>query len=492
MSQIDVQHLTFAYEGSYDNIFEGISFQIDTDWRLGFVGRNGKGKTTFLHLLMGKYPFEGRISASVHFEYFPYEVEDPSLMALEVVERIYPDHEHWKLLRELNLLELSAEILYRPFNTLSGGERSKLMLAALFLKENQFLLIDEPTNHLDRHGRELMSRYLSRKKGFILVSHDRDFLDGCVDHILSIERSGFEIQKGNFSSWWKNRQQRDALELEQDRKLRGEIKRLEKSAREKANWSDKVERTKFGHGPVDRGYVGHLASKMMKRSKTIEKRQQRAVEEKSKLLKNLERAHPLKVQQLEYYKDTLVSLEDVSVFYGERMICERICFDIKRGDRIALCGKNGSGKSSLLKLICGEEIQFQGQIHKNDQLKVSYVSQQTGHLVGNLSDYARSVGIEESLFKAILQKLDFTKNQFEKDLSSFSAGQKKKVLIAGSLSQPAHLLIWDEPLNYIDVISRIQIEELLLNFEPTILFVEHDGAFCEHIATKIVDLDEVR
>ncbi|MDO4711062.1 MAG: ABC-F type ribosomal protection protein [Peptostreptococcaceae bacterium] len=489
MSQIDVQHLTFAYEGSYDNIFEDKSFRIDTDWRLGLVGRNGKGKTTFLNILRGKYAYQGKITASVEFDYFPFDVPDPDKTAIEVVEAIDPDHEFWKVLREMDLLELSEEVLFRPYSTLSGGERSKLMLSVLFSKEGRFALIDEPTDHLDRHGRELVSRYLRRKKGFVLVSHDRDFLDGCVDHILSIDRNGLEIQKGNFSSWWKNKQQQDALEIEQDRRLRGEIKRLENSAREKSNWSDKVEQSKFGNGPVDRGYIGHLASKMMKRSKSIEKRQHRALEEKSKLLKNIERAHPLKIEQLPYHTDLLCALEDVSISYDGRAVCEKVDLSIRKGDRIALCGKNGSGKSSILKLICGEKIDITGEIKRNDRLKIGYVSQQTDHLHGSLSVYAKSLGIDESLFKAILQKLDLSKTQFEKDMSSFSEGQKKKVLIAASLARPNHLLIWDEPLDHIDVISRIQIEELLLNSEPTILFVEHDSAFCDRIATSIVDLD---
>ena len=202
MSLISVSNLTFAYDGSYDNIFENVSFQLDTDWRLGFTGRNGRGKTTFLNLLMGKYEYRGSISASVRFSYFPYEVADKSAMGYALLEEIAPDCQFWQIVKELHLLELEEDILYRPFQTLSNGEQTKLMLAVLFSRENNFLLIDEPTNHLDIRGRELVSRYLSSKKGFILVSHDRAFLDGCVDHILSINKTDIEVQRGNFSSWW--------------------------------------------------------------------------------------------------------------------------------------------------------------------------------------------------------------------------------------------------------------------------------------------------
>ena len=168
MSQISISNLTFAYEGSYDNIFEDVSFQIDTDWKLGFIGRNGRGKTTFLNLLLGKYEYQGTISHSTEFTYFPFAAEDETSDTLSIIEEIYPDYIYWKLLRELSLLEVDNSVLYRPFKTLSNGERTKVLLAALFLKENNFLLIDEPTNHLDMRGRELVARYLNSKKALYL------------------------------------------------------------------------------------------------------------------------------------------------------------------------------------------------------------------------------------------------------------------------------------------------------------------------------------
>ena len=150
-----------------------------------------------------------------------------------------------------------------------------------------------------------------------------------------------------------------------------------------------------------------------------------------------------------------------------------------------MCGRNGSGKSSVLKLILGEDLTYTGSIEKGSRLLMSYVPQDTSFLCGDLSCYARDHGIDESLFKAILRKLDFSRVQFEKDMRDYSGGQKKKVLIAGSLCEKTHMLVWDEPLNFIDVISRMQIESLLLQYRPTIVFVEHDSAFCENVATKI-------
>ena len=495
MSLIQVSNLTFAYDGSYDNIFENASFQIDTNWRLGFTGRNGRGKTTFLNLLMGNYPYQGSISASVSFSYFPYPVSDKSRFAIDVVEEIYPDYQYWQLAREMNALQLDDQVLYRPFGTLSNGEQTKLLLAVLFLKENNFLLIDEPTNHLDIQGRALVSRYLNSKKGFILVSHDRAFLDGCVDHILSINKANIEVCRGNFSTWFENKQRQDAFEQAQNEKLKHEIRRLEETAREKADWSDTAERRKLRHDPMEvdnvkgwRPLQGAKAKKTMARSKAIEKRQQAAIDEKSKLLKNVERSDSLKIFQTPFHTKRLVSLLNVSVCYGDTPVCQGITFDIQQGDRISLQGANGSGKSSIVKLICGEEIPHTGDVRIGSGLTISYVSQDTSGLRGKLSDFARDSGIDESLFLAMLAKLDVPKSQMEKDMSALSAGQKKKVLLARSICQPPHLHIWDEPMNYIDVISRMQIEDLLLQFQPTILFVEHDKAFCDHIATKVIHL----
>lgn len=488
MSLIQVSNLTFAYDGSYENIFENASFQIDTNWRLGFTGRNGRGKTTFLNLLLGKYEYQGNISASVSFSYFPYHIADKTIFAIDVVEEIYPEYQYWQLAREMNALQLDEDVLYRPFETLSNGEQTKLMLAVLFLKENNFLLIDEPTNHLDIQGRDLVSRYLNSKKGFILVSHDRAFLDGCVDHILSINKANIEVCRGNFSTWYENKQRQDAFEQAENDKLKREIRRLEETSRQKADWSDRVEATKIGFGPCDRGYIGHKAEKMMTRSKAIERRQQAAIEEKSKLLKNIERSDSLKIFQTPFHTKRLVSLRDVAICYGQAPVCEGITFEIHQGDRIALQGANGSGKSSIIKLICGQDILYTGELRIGNGLQISYVSQDTSGLHGKLTDFARDSGIDESLFLALLAKLDVPKAQMEKDMSALSAGQKKKVLLARSLCQPMHLHIWDEPMNYIDVISRMQIEDLLLQFRPTILFVEHDKAFCENIATKVVHL----
>jgi len=513
MSLINISNLTFSYDGSYDDIFTDVSFQIDTDWKLGFCGRNGRGKTTFLNLLMERFEYSGTITASVKFEYFPFVVEDKSLNTLEILSNVAPEALVWQILRELSKLEVDESVLYRPFSTLSNGEQTKVLLAGLFLRENSFLLIDEPTNHLDMLARETVSMYLQGKSGYILVSHDRAFLDACVDHVLSINKTNIEIQNGYFSSWYYNKQLQDGFELAENEKLRKDIKRLEAAARQSSKWADKVESTKRGKGAAKARKNGHASKDMMaynaeksrrmqQRRKNLERRQNSAIEEKSGLLKNIEEAESLKIHPLKYHSTGLIYLNNVAVAYDGREIFRNLSFSLEQGDRMALMGGNGSGKSSILKLICNiaggnnlpyaggktEDIPHSGQVRVSSGLVISYVPQDTYLLSGDLSEFATAQEIDESLFKAILRKLDFSRLQFEKDMDDFSAGQKKKVLIAASLCQSAHVYMWDEPLNYIDVLSRMQIEELIADFKPTMLFVEHDRAFCDNVATKIVNL----
>lgn len=486
MSMIKVENLTFSYPTSYDVIFDNVSFQIDTDWKLGFVGRNGRGKTTFLNLLLGNYEYSGKIISSVQFDYFPYPVSDEKKQTEELLREVCPLAEEWELLKEFSYLDVDADVLWRSFETLSKGEQTKVLLAALFLNEGHFLLIDEPTNHLDTDARKKVAEYLKKKKGFILVSHDRRFLDECVDHILSINRTNIEVQMGNFSSWMVNFERKQESELLQKERLKKDIHRLQKSAKRSETWSNRVEASKIG--AADKGYVGHKSAKMMKRSKTIEKRRQKAIEEKSKLLKNAETADVLKMKPLMYHTNTLVSFSEVEVMYEGRTICSPMTFDIQSGDRVFIEGKNGSGKSSLLKLLMGNFIEHTGKVTVGSGLVISYVPQDTSYLTGFLEDFSEKNGLDESLFKAVLRKLDFDRIQFEKDMKEFSGGQKKKVLIAKSLCEQAHLYVWDEPLNFIDVYSRLQIEKLIEEFSPTMLFVEHDLAFRDAIATKIIKI----
>ena len=492
MSLIKIENLTFSYYGYVKPVFENVSFSFDTNWKTGLIGRNGIGKSTLFKLLLDQEVYQGKIYKSVDLIKFPPNITDTSKSGIEIYRELISDGEEWKLFRELNLLSVDENLIYREFATLSKGEQTKILLAVLFTGEDGFLLIDEPTNHLDLDGRKVVSEYLKSKKGFLLISHDRDFLDGCINHVISINRNSIDVQSGNFTSWYDNKVMKDRFEISQNEILRKDIKRLKEAARQSQIWSDKIEKTKNGVRvsgiKPDKGHIGHQAAKMMKKSKNLENRQTRAIEEKESLLKDIDTKESLQLHTLHHHKNPLVTVCDLSSSYGEKQILSKLSFEVKQGDIVAIHGSNGSGKSTLIKIILGINHEYTGDIKTASNLHISYIPQDTSDLTGSLNEYIYKQGVDETLCKTILRKLDFARELFEMDMKNYSDGQKKKVLIAVSLSKPAHLFVWDEPLNYIDVISRIQIEEIIKEAKPTLIFVEHDKRFVEDTANKIIQL----
>ena len=449
MSQISVNNLTFSYEGNADAVFENVSFSVDTDWKLGFVGRNGKGKTTFLRLLMGQYTYSGSITGGTAFDYFPYPVSPEELKeaGAQLADRWKPGCEQWRVICELNLLGVDAEVLYRPFGTLSFGERTKVMLAVLFSGENDFLLIDEPTNHLDQMSRESVKDYLAGKKGFILVSHERALLDACVDHILVLNRHSIEVQSGNFSSWEENKRRKDESARKENTKHLREISRLRQASEKSRTWADRNEGTKIGFDPVEehdrptRAYIGGKTKKMNSRIRQMRGRIEKEIQEKEGLLQDIETVADLKVMPLEHHKKTLVRADHISLRYGgsEEPVFEDLSFELCRDDRLFLRGVNGCGKSSLLKALLwqagyGSPAQGdnpdlfieKGSLYTAPGLVISYVSQDTSFLKGNIRDFCRKRGMDESLFCAVLRQLDLDRMQFGKNMETYSEGQKKK------------------------------------------------------------------
>ena len=317
-------------------------------------------------------------------------------------------------------------------------------------------------------------------------------MDGCINHVISINRSSIDVQAGNFTSWYENKMMKDSFEITQNERLKKDIKRLREASKQSKSWSDKIEKTKKGVKvsgvKPDKGYIGHQSAKMMKKSKNLENRQNKAIEAKQKLLKDIDTKESLLINCLQHHKDTLISVSNLSAYYGEKQVLWSLSFEIKQGDILAVYGKNGSGKSTLIKILSGLNNNYSGEIKPASNLKISYIPQNTSDLHGSLVQYIKNMEADETLCKTILRKLDFSRELFETDMQNYSDGQKKKVLLSISLSKPAHLFIWDEPLNYIDVISRIQIEEIIKESKPTLVFVEHDRRFVEAVANKIIYL----
>ncbi|MBQ7274456.1 MAG: ABC-F family ATP-binding cassette domain-containing protein [Clostridiales bacterium] len=478
MPLINIKNLTFGYDGSDTMLFDNISVGIDSSWRLALAGRNGRGKTTFFKLLRGELPYSGTITGVPETVTFPCED--------------LPDVPEWRVKKELNLLGVDPDIMWRPMETLSGGERTKLMLAHLFAQDGIYPLIDEPTNHLDRHGRETIARYLASKDGFILISHDRDFLDICTDHTLVITRTGVELTQAVFSTWWDNNEARQAGEQARNDQLKKEMSSIDAAMKKNAQWSRKAEsdksrnNSKVSENHLRRVYEASRAAKLMSLSKNLEQRNERKLEEKKSLLRDVEKTEKLKIEGTVHHNRTPVRLNDVTLLRWGEPVAEHISLTVEAGKKISLQGPNGCGKSTLFKFLAGrgeeEGITVEGDAYLAPGLKISYLSQDTSSLKGTLYDACAERGADRTQFSTILVKMGFTKEMLYRDSSCLSLGQKKCVMTALSLCEKADLYIWDEPLNYIDVYLRREIERLVKNSEITMLFVEHDSAFAREVA----------
>lgn len=492
MSKIEIKAMTFGYDQQETNLFENVDLSIDDSWKLGLIGRNGRGKTTLLKLLQNKLEYQGMIQHSLDFGYFPQPVKQPNQLTWYVLQEI-ADVEQWKMEKELNLLSVDPDVLWRDFLSLSGGEQTKVLLALLFVQEEKFPLLDEPTNHLDVLGRKQVAKYLKQKnRGFILISHDREFVDEVVDHIISIEKNQLFLLKGNFTTYEEEKKKRDQFEYWQNQKIVKETTRLKKTAREKAQWSASREKDKYGSpkkkgsGAIfDTGAIGARAARVMKRAKAVEHRLEKEISEKEQLLKNVEYIEPLTIcyQPSRYQK--IMKVEHLQLGYDDHFLFEPLNFEIQQGECVSLMGKNGSGKTTFIRALLAQfDGQQRGTFWLPNQIKISYIRQNYEDNQGTLFEFAEKEQLDYQIFLNNLHKLGLERTIFTQRIEQMSMGQRKKVEVAKSLSQRAHLYVWDEPLNYLDVFNQQQIEQMILHNKPTILLVEHDETFINTVSDR--------
>ncbi len=531
MPTIRLEAVRFHYDSPYALVFanpEGVNLQLETRWRAGLVAPNGRGKTTLLALICGDVqPQQGSVSTPVHTTRFPAGRPDPALPTRELVREsiapyaawearmrallaradepsleaygelalAYEHHDGYRIAerieREWPTMGLHENLLDRPFGTLSGGEQTRALVLALFLGPDRYPLIDEPTNHLDREGRALLGAYLARKPGFLLASHDRAFLDSCVDHIVSIDRSGLHVARGRYSEWREQERRKDEHEARERTRLAREVKSLEDAARSRRTWSDRREKDK-NTGHADRGFEGHRAAKLMKRALHVQQRADQKLEEKRALLRRPQKRYTLKLGRERPGRGVLLDAEQISLEVESRTLLSGLSLRVQPRDRIAVVGPNGCGKTLLLDTLAGKRAPADGRIHRLSQLRILRAFQVPRWREGRLGDRLDEEGIEETHFRNVLGAMGVQGDVFDRPLESFSEGERKKVDLCRSFLEPADLLIWDEPLNYLDIRSREQIEEVVLEYQPSLVFVEHDEVFVSRIATRIIDLSRAR
>lgn len=500
--------MSYSYTDFYEPIFKDVTASIDTDWKAGLIGRNGRGKTTLLKLIHGSLvPDSGKINKSVNTEMFPYEIEtsyvktidvlkelaggfcsmEKELENMEILQRYIEEGGYEvesRIMKELYYMNIFEEVLSRDFALLSGGEQTKILLIALFLRKNAFILLDEPTNHLDITGKEAVAAYLAKKSGFLLVSHDREFIDNVTDHIISINKSDITIEKGNYSTWRFNKDLKEEFEFKARDKLENEIVSLEQRAGKARIWAKSANQQKYAFAS---NYRTNGSKSYMRQARNSEKKVQENLEEKKLLLKNFEKERSLQLTQGKLREECLVKVNLLTYGYARRKLFEDLSFEIYTGDRIWIRGENGAGKSTLLQIISGRI--HNDAISHTGGLKISYASQEALWREGYLNDLSfGQLPEEQERFHALCKAFDLPSDYFKRPLETYSSGELKKIEIAKALSMNNQLLILDEPLNYMDVYFREQLEKAILRYQPTLVFVEHDIRFGENISNVMIEL----
>lgn len=354
MSNIKISNLSFKYSDSSENIFNNLNLDLDSSWKLGLVGRNGRGKTTFLNLLRGKLQGTGAIKANLEFNYFPLYIENEEQLTLYALEE-QVQFDRWELERELILMQVDANLIWQPFNTLSGGEQTKILLALSFINKDAFPLIDEPTNHLDEESRKQVVRYLQKhSQSYIVVSHDRDFLNQVTNHVLAIENTEIHLYQGNYASYEDTKEKRDKFNREKNEKLRGQIKTLNASRQRIKGYSIQSENNKKAsahkneiHADINKGFFGHKAAKIMKRSKNIERRMNKDIQDRKGLIRNVESVPELEMNFQPNYHSTLLETRHLDLKVQDKKLFKDLNLIVKKRGIVSLEGKNGSGKSTF-------------------------------------------------------------------------------------------------------------------------------------------------
>ena len=499
-------------------ILDGLTFQVDTGERVGLLGPNGCGKTTLLRMLTGVVrPDEGevvvapgrRLGLISQIPVYPagHTVEDvldtafAPLHAMEeelgrLSQRMAEGESDPALLsrydklsaafqagggyetetnknKVCNGLSIPQEMRERPFDKLSGGEKTRVNLARLILEDTDILLLDEPTNHLDLRATEWLEAYLEKFKGTVLaVSHDRYFLDKVVRRVVEIQEGRAEFYAGNYSFYAVEKERRYEEKLRQYEKEQAKIEQLEKAAAQLRVWA----------------YSG--MDKTFKRAQSMEKRIER-LRKTDKPVK--ERKMEVRFGEREFRGDEVLSVRSLKKTFGERTLFEDVDLEVEGGERIALLGDNGTGKSTLIKIIVGEETPDAGKLRMGPTVRVGYLPQ--------IIHFAHP---ERTLVDTMLYDLDCTAQTARNRLAAFkfrgedvfkpvaalSGGEQSRLRLCMLMDSKINLLILDEPTNHLDIQSREWIEEAVEDYEGNLLFVSHDRYFIDRFATRIWMLED--
>ena len=516
MIDVSVRSLVKSFELG-KNILDGLSFTVTAGERVGILGHNGCGKTTLFRILVGElradegdvmiapskrlglisqipvYP-EGWTTEQVlkdahrhlyriaeRMEELSLEMErDSSKALLAEYDRLQEDFRRLggydmdtDRSRVANGLDISPAMLHQRFDSLSGGEKTRVNLARLILEDTDILLLDEPTNHLDLHATEWLEDYLLGFKGTVLViSHDRYFLDKVVQRSIEIDEGKAEFYSGNYSFYVEERQRRFEEKLKKYEKDQAKIDQLTRAAEQMHLWA----------------FMGN--DKLHKRAFSMEKRIEKLSQsEKPQEQKKLN----VKFKQREFNGDEVLVMEDVSKGFGDRQLFSDLSLTVTGGERIALIGDNGTGKSTLVKLIMGEETPDSGYLYKGPAVRSAYLPQHVRFSVEErsaLDTMLYDCRCQPQQARDRLAAFGFKGEDVFTPVGALSGGEKSRLRLCMLMGSDINFLILDEPTNHLDIASREWMEDALSDYEQTLLFVSHDRYFIEKFATRIWALSD--
>ena len=518
MIDISVSSLVKSFELG-KNILDGLTFTVNSGERVGILGHNGCGKTTLFRILAGEIGWdEGevmvapskRLGLISQIPVYPdgwttedvlrsahkrlYEISDrldelgllmehdQSPALLQEYDRLSDDFRRLggydmdtARNRVANGLDIPAAMREQPFDSLSGGEKTRVNLARLILEDTDILLLDEPTNHLDLHATEWLEDYLLHFKGTVLsISHDRWFIDRVAQRCIEIVDGKAEFYSGGYSFYLEERQRRFEEKMRKYEKDQAKIEQLTRAAEQMHLWA----------------FMGN--DKLHKRAFSMEKR----IEKLSHTEKPTEQKKlSVKFRQREFEGDEVLVMEGLSKSFGEKKLFSGLDLTVTGGERIALIGDNGTGKSTLVKLIMGDETPDAGYVYRGPAVRTAYLPQMVSFSVPERSAYDTMLydcRCQPQEARDRLAAFGFRGEDVFTPVGTLSGGEKSRLRLCMLMGSDINFLILDEPTNHLDIASREWMEDALSDYEQTLLFVSHDRYFIEKFATRIWALADGR
>ncbi|EIT84379.1 ATP-binding cassette efflux transporter [Fictibacillus macauensis ZFHKF-1] len=470
MKRMQLHNLT--YEIKEEILLEKVNGTVQKGERIGIIGRNGAGKSTLLQLLAGKLlPTTGVIES----QHTPIMVEQEAAE----YERQEPSAYERKLLQQWNVPPL-------PFSSLSGGEKLKARLAKGFAAQGDLLLLDEPTNHLDEESLDFLRQQFQAYPGSIVfVSHDRFFLDEVATKIWSIEERTLIEQSGNYTHYMNVRQERRAAQQKAYEKQQHMVKRIEQQIKGLKSWADQA----HAQSTKQEGYKEYFRVKAKKMDAQVKSKQKRLEKE----LERTKATHvtPDHVVQFSLKKEQrtgkrLLQWRNVSKAFGKQTLFEEVSFTVMRGEKIAITGSNGSGKTTFLNIVAGRE-EASGERWLSPAATIGYLTQEVFDLPLHQSPadlFAQETKADRGRVQTLMISLGFTANHWHEPIANLSMGERVKCKLLRYLLEERTILLLDEPTNHLDLPSREQLEETLAHYTGTLLVVSHDRYFLEKVSNR--------